>query len=132
MKSLKQILVVALISMFSVSSLFANTTDNEDLEIKELRATVENAEANDWATYAKAAESCIRLEANLSEAYVWIEKSIEINENSENLEVKGDYLRLNGVDDLAIETYNQAILKGMEEGKNIEKLQWKVLKLSRR
>ncbi|NME71691.1 hypothetical protein [Flammeovirga aprica] len=132
MKSLKQILVVALLTLFSVSSLFASTTDNEDNEIREIRETVENAATNDWAVYADAAEKCIQMQANLSEAYVWIEKSIEINENSKNLKIKGDYLALNGVNDMAVETYNQAILKAMAEGENIDALQRKVLRLSRR
>ncbi|KXX68188.1 hypothetical protein [Flammeovirga sp. SJP92] len=132
MKSLKHTLVIALIATFSVGSLFAGPADNEDIEIKLLRESVENASANDWAAYSKAAERCIQMQSNLSEAYVWIEKSIEIDENSATLEVKGDYLALNGLKDMAIETYNKAILEGMSEGKDIEKLQWKVLKLSRR
>lgn len=132
MKSLKQLLVIALVSIISVSASFANTTDNEDNEITKLRAAVENAAATDWATYSNAAERCIELKANLSEAYVWIEKSIAINENAENLEIKADYLALNGATDMAIETYNKAILAGMLAGEDVAKVQKKVLKMSRR
>ncbi|KXX68211.1 MULTISPECIES: hypothetical protein [Flammeovirga] len=132
MKSLKQLLVIALVSIISVSASFANPTDNEDNEITKLRAAVENATATDWAVYSDAAERCIELKANLSEAYVWIEKSIAINENAENLEIKGDYLALNGAKDMAIEAYNKAILAGMLAGDDVAKVQKKVLKMSRR
>ncbi|KXX68190.1 hypothetical protein [Flammeovirga sp. SJP92] len=132
MKSLKQLLVLALFAIITVNPTFANPTDNEDNEIDKLRAAVENATATDWAAYANAADRCIELKTNLSEAYVWIEKSIAINENAENLEIKGDYLALNGANEMAIETYNKAILAGMFAGEDVSKLQKKVLKLNRR
>lgn len=132
MKSLKQFLVLALFAIITVNPTFANPTDNDDNEIDKLRASVESATATDWAAYSDAAERCIELKTNLSEAYVWIEKSIAINSNTENLEIKGDYLALNGAKDMAIEVYNKAILAGVIEGKDIAKLQKKVLKISRR
>ncbi|AZQ60741.1 hypothetical protein EI427_00505 [Flammeovirga pectinis] len=132
MKSLKQFFAIALLAIITAAPSFAGIHDNEDNEINKLRATVENASATDWAIYADAADRCIELKKNLSEAYVWIEKSIAIDANSENLEVKGDYLALNGAKDMAIDTYNQAILSGMQEGKDITKIQKKVLKMSRR
>lgn len=132
MKSLKQLLVLALFAIITVNTSFANPTDNEDNEIDKLRASVENATATDWAAYSDAAERCIELKTNLSEAYVWIEKSIAINANIENLEVKGDYLALNGANDMAIEAYNQAILTGVMQGQDVAKIQKKVLKMSRR
>ncbi|MBB3700520.1 hypothetical protein KMW28_03175 [Flammeovirga yaeyamensis] len=129
MKALKQLLVFALVTFLAVNTSFAKGNERDDNEINQLRASVENASATDWKVYAEAAERCIELKANLSEAYIWIEKSIEINSNSENLEVKGDYLKLNGAKKMAIATYNQAILAGMNEGRDITKLQKKVLRL---
>ncbi|NLR89736.1 MULTISPECIES: hypothetical protein [Flammeovirga] len=132
MKSLKQLLAFVLVSILAVNVSLAKGMENEDNEITKLRESVENASASDWAVYSDAAERCIELKANLSEAYIWIEKSIEINANSDNLEVKGDYLALNGANDMAITAYNKAILAGMQEGKDVQKLQKKVLKMSRR
>ncbi|OHX66784.1 hypothetical protein [Flammeovirga pacifica] len=129
MKALKQLLVFVLVTIVAVNTSFAKGNENDDNEINQLRASVENAAATDWQVYADAAERCIELRTNLSEAYVWISKSIEINSNSTNLEVKADYLKLNGAKEMAIATYNEAILAGMQEGRDITKIQKKVLRL---
>lgn len=129
MKTMKHFFAFVLVALISFNTSFASNTDNED-EITKLRASVENA--SNWSVYADAAERCIELQTNLSEAYVWLETAIEMSPNARNFELKGDYLRLNGADDMAIEAYRQAILKGINDDTfDIASVQKKILKLSR-
>lgn len=129
MKNLKQFFALVLVALVPFTASFASNTDNED-EITKLRASVENA--SNWNVYSDAAERCIELQTNLSEAYVWLETAIEMAPNARNFELKGDYLSLNGADNMAIESYRQAILKGFNDDTfNIESVQKKILNLSR-
>ncbi|WP_044203249.1 hypothetical protein [Flammeovirga sp. OC4] len=124
MKTLKYFFAFIFVALVSLNTTFA---DNED-EITKLRASVENAD--NWSTYADAAERCIELKTNLSEAYVWLETAIQMSPNARNFELRGDYLKLNGAKDMAIEAYRQAILKGMNDDSfDVEKVQKKLLKL---
>ncbi|ANQ49968.1 hypothetical protein MY04_2599 [Flammeovirga sp. MY04] len=129
MKSLKNIIALLIISLFTFGTSFADNVDNE---ITKLRESVENASANDWQVYANAAERCIELRSNLSEAYIWIERAIEIEPNASNLELKADYLVANGANEMAVEAYRTAILKGLsEKGYDVEKAQKKMLSVMR-
>ncbi|MBB6463100.1 hypothetical protein [Flammeovirga kamogawensis] len=130
MKNLRNIFAITLVTLFSLTSVFASGTDNEDNEITKLRNSVENASANDWTVYADAAERCIELKTNLSEAYVWLDTALEIAPNARNYELKGDYLALNGANDMAMEAYRQSILLGMNDSDyDIPAVQKKLLKL---
>ncbi|KXX68186.1 hypothetical protein [Flammeovirga sp. SJP92] len=129
MKTLKYFFAFIFVALVSLNTTFATNTDNED-EITKLRASVENAD--NWSTYADAAERCIELKTNLSEAYVWLETAIQMAPNARNYELKGDYLKLNGAKDMAVEAYRQAILKGLNDDTfDIQNVQKKLLKLTR-
>lgn len=129
MKTLKFFL--ALVLAFVTVQAFA-IDRTEDDEVTRLRAKVEAAVANDWQVYADAASQCIDMRTNLSEAYVWIEKSIAIKATARNMEVKADYLLLNGAKDMAIAAYQEAIRLSMEEGNDFVALQKKMLNANRR
>ncbi|NLR89737.1 MULTISPECIES: hypothetical protein [Flammeovirga] len=130
MKNLRNLIAVTIISVFAFGTTFAANDDNE---ITRLREAVENASASDWQIYADAAERCIELETNMSEAYIWLERAIEINPNARNLELKGDYLAVNGAKEMAIEAYRQSILKAISDndGYDVSKVQKKLLNLAR-
>ena len=99
-------LIAAIMFVFSTSaSLYA--FDKNDVE--KIREEVQNASPNDWQTLANCADKCLRKNVNVDEALEWIEKSIEINPNPENLAVKGDYYYRNKKADKAIVIYLKAL-----------------------
>ncbi|OHX66782.1 hypothetical protein [Flammeovirga pacifica] len=130
MKNLRNIIAVLFVSLVTFGTTFATNDDNE--EISRLRQTVENASSSDWQVYANAAERCVELKTNLSEAYIWIETAIQIEPNASNLELKADYLAANSANEMAIEAYRTAILKGIsEDGYDVQEAQRKMLSLLR-
>lgn len=129
MNTLKYFFSFVFVALVSFNISYATNIDNED-EIAKLRASVENAD--NWSTYADAAERCIELQTNLSEAYIWLETAIEMSPNGRTFELKGDYLELNGADDMAVEAYRQAILKGISDDTfDVKPVQQKLLWLTR-
>ncbi len=65
--------------------------DADERIIEKSREAVEKAGPHDWETYAESAEKCIRKNINVEEALEWLDKSIAINPNKDNLTLKGDY-----------------------------------------
>ena len=103
MKSIKSIffalLLIATTAQFSYAGYGDKTSDKA-------RTAVENAAPDDWKTYAKSAQKCIRKKVNLKEAATWIDKSLSIKETAYNLEVKGDYYAAMNLPEKAIEMYS--------------------------
>ena len=95
---MKNVLKISqMIFMAVVIALASSTTyANGDKAIEKARAAVENAAADDWKTLAKSAKVCIRKNVNMEEALIWLNKSLVISKNPDNLELLGDYyLKMN-------------------------------------
>ncbi|PWJ34104.1 hypothetical protein [Sediminitomix flava] len=121
---------VSVLLMFVSLSAFAEKTEKD--WVKTLRKEVAAAKVSDWRTPAEAARICIEWKTNMNEAYVWLENSIAIKETALNMELKGDYLALNGLYDMAFEYYEKALLLRIDEGKNdFASVQQKIQKLNK-
>ncbi len=78
-------LAILLITSFSYAK------DVNERIIEKSREAVEKAGPHDWEVLAESAKKCIKKDINVEEALAWLDKSIEINPNKENLTLKGDY-----------------------------------------
>ncbi|PWJ41919.1 hypothetical protein [Sediminitomix flava] len=97
-----------------------------------LRKKVALSTAMDWETPLAAAKVCVKDKQNMSEAYTWIEHSIAIKETASNLELKGDYLALHCLDQMAFEYYQKALVQKIEKGEtNFSSIQKKILALKK-
>ncbi|UXP34062.1 hypothetical protein N6H18_08910 [Reichenbachiella agarivorans] len=81
-------LVLAAVLMIS-TSIFANGAKEKAVE--KATETVQSAAPDDWKTLAVQADYLIRKNAGLSSAKQWLDKSLNIKEDSYNLEIMGDY-----------------------------------------
>ena len=108
---IKNFALALVFALGSVSMTAAAFTPNKAVE--KARAAVEKASPDDWQTYAKSAEKCIRREVNLKEAAEWLDKSLSIKETSYNLRVKGDYYKMNNLPEKALEYYIKSIQAGI-------------------
>ncbi|MBB6459927.1 hypothetical protein [Flammeovirga kamogawensis] len=75
------------------------------------------SEKEEWLHYANSAKQCIEA-SNLMDALELIDISIEINKNSTNLEIKGDYYTSMGNLTKAFEHYQLAIQHFNNNGNN--------------
>lgn len=64
---------------------------------------------NDWKLFSDAALYCLEQEIHMGEALGWIEKSLKLNLNAQNLHVKAQLLRLNGKEAEALQCLNRAL-----------------------
>jgi len=125
MKNLKTSLV-ALIAVAISTSVFAN--DPESKIVEKAREAVESS-ASDWKVLAESAQKCFKRNENVEQAMQWIDKSIEINPDPFNYEVKGDYYNSKKQYKMAMEQYYKAILTGKEQNfwydnKHLQKKIW--------
>jgi hypothetical protein len=88
---LNSVLICTMVLVLTLASSFTHANVKNDKAIEKARAAVKNAALNDWKTTTKPAKSLILKAIYLDEALTWIEKSISINKNVENLEILGDY-----------------------------------------
>jgi len=107
-RNFQKVLVVALVTIFSLASngVFASGVDKTT---EKARMAVNSASPHDWYTLAKSAKQCFKKQVNLTEAYTWLQKSLEIAENSYNLTVLGDYYMMNDLPQKALDSYSKAI-----------------------
>ncbi|PWJ44730.1 hypothetical protein [Sediminitomix flava] len=129
----KTIITLAALTTLSISAFASNDLyDSKTEKYENLRMEVKNATNSDWSTPFKAAQVCLRDQKNISEAYTWIEQSLKVKETSENLELKGDYLALHGLDEMAFEHYQKALSLKIAKGQNdFEAIQTKILALKK-
>lgn len=120
--------------LFSTTVSANNFSGVKEKAVEKARSAVSTASPDDWKTLAKSAESLIIKKTNLGEAKEWLEKSIEINPTSYNLEVMGDYYSLNNLPKKAIGYYIQSMDKLKENNANISttELQDKILTASKK
>jgi hypothetical protein len=82
------------------------------------RTAIENSNGEDWEVRASWAKKCIARGINTEEVSKWLDKSLSIQENAYNLEVKGDYYAENKMPEKAIASYIKSIsakLKGSDK-----------------
>ena len=125
MKIAKVNLILSLLFVAVVSFSFTLPPDEKgeekaDKTTLKAREAVANASPDDWYTYAKSAEKCIKKGVNLKEASDWLDHSIDIKETAYNLELKGDYYKANRLPDKALKYYVKSMQVGKEENTNFD------------
>ncbi|MFH6982364.1 hypothetical protein [Marinoscillum luteum] len=129
MKSIQRMMgVAALIMIFTYST---QATPDDSNAVKKAKDAVEGAAPYDWKTMAQSAKVCFRKQENVEQALEWINKSIEINKDPFNLEIKADYYRDKGEKDEALKLYSEALKVGKEQnfwfdGTDIQAKIWKL------
>ncbi len=113
-----RLITLALAAIFISAGVYATPAGIEKKTTEKARQAVKEAAPDDWRTYAQSAEKCIRKKVNLAEAKQWLEKSLEINENTYNLSVMGDYYDMNNLPEKALEYYVKSITIGLKQDVN--------------
>ena len=101
--------------LIAVCSFGALGYSGESNAVKKAKVAVKEAEPYDWKTLAESAQVCFKKKENLEMAMEWINKSIEINKDPFNLEIKGDYFESIGEEKEAMKLYYEAITVGKEQ-----------------
>lgn len=113
MKSIKKMYwMTAIVAICSFTALGYSGESNA---VKKAKEAVKEAEAYDWRTLAESAQVCFDKKENVGQALEWIDRSIEINKDPFNLEVKGDYYRSIGDNKKAMRLYYEAITVGKSQ-----------------
>ncbi len=118
---------VAVVLSFCVLSILFSTAatakdSGSNKTVEKAREAVNNATNDDWMTYAKSAEKCIRKNVNLKEAAEWLDKSLAIKETAYNLKIKGLYYEKNNLPEKALEYYVKSLKVGIENDVTYEDL----------
>ncbi len=92
----------------------------EDKIINKYKEIIENSSPDDWYTLAKSADICLQKNINRKEVAEWLDRSLSIRETPYNLEVKGDYFRINNLPEKAGKCYLKAIQIGSENDSNFD------------
>jgi len=133
---MKNLLMITWILLFVSMSTGALALDGkEDKIINRYKEIVENTAPDDWYTLAKSADMCLKKKINRKEVLEWLDKSLSIKETSYNLEVKGDYYRLNNLPEKAGKCYLKALQIGSEndsdfDSRNLQEKIAEVIKLN--
>jgi len=118
---MKKILMITMMLFFvSMTSGTFALDGKEDKIVNKYKEIVENASPDDWYTLANSADMCLKKNINRKEIAVWLDKSLSIKETPYNLEVKGDYYRINNLPEKAGKCYLKAIQIGSEEDSNFD------------
>ncbi len=125
MKNLRTSLLAVIVLM---GSSIAFASDPESKTVEKAREAVES-NSGDWKVLAESAEKCFRKGENIEQAMQWINKSIEINPDPMNYEIKGDYFNAQSKYKKALEQYYQAIIVGKQQNfwfdnKQLQKKIW--------
>ncbi|PWJ37972.1 tetratricopeptide repeat protein [Sediminitomix flava] len=102
-------LLTVSLSVFAENNFSVKDIIEEENRYERLKAKVASAEKSDWNTPFKAAKIYILKKKKMSEAYSWLEQSLQAKVTPQNLELKGDYLILHGLEREAFENYKAAI-----------------------
>ncbi|PWJ38006.1 hypothetical protein [Sediminitomix flava] len=125
--------LIALVTL-SVTAFASNDLFNEkENKFESLKIKVASAKSSDWNTPFEAAQICLNNQKNMSDAYVWVEQSIKAKATPQNLELKGDYLALHGLNQMAFENYKKALeLKIALGSEDFKALQQKIQTLKKK
>ena len=111
MKNLKALtLLILLITVVTIAPSYATTSN----AVKKAKQAVSES-PYDWKILAESAEICFSQGENIEEAMKWVDKSIEINKDPKNLEIKADFLVAQGKKAEALEYYVEAINTGKSQ-----------------
>ncbi len=125
MKNLKTSFVAFIAVIFSTVAI---ANDPESKVVEKAREAVESSSSN-WKILAESAQKCFRKDQNIDQAMEWINKSIDINPDPYNYEIKGDYFLSKKQYNKALKQYYEAILIGKEQNfwydnKHLQKKIW--------
>ena len=118
MKKAQRLLMITLALAFALAStsIFANVSNDKGIE--KARTAAKNAAQDDWKTLNKSAKFLIKKNIHMDEALAWLEKSISIKKNTENLELLGDYYVKIGNNRQAMISYIEVIKFGKAKNAN--------------
>ncbi|NME69191.1 hypothetical protein [Flammeovirga aprica] len=106
------LLLPLFVSLFSFSPVKSNPTlsaENDKTKQDRTRKKDKLSEESDWLYYAESAKERIINNENLQDALELIDQSLDLQVNSTNLEIKGDYYTKVGDLNNAFEQYQKAI-----------------------
>ena len=108
------LLTVFFITLSTASSSLAAepVLEKESKSLAKIKNMVSNAGPHDWQTLSNCAQKLIRKGKNLDLAYEWLQKSLAINKNTQNLAVMGDYYRTSKMPYEAISYYVESMRLG--------------------
>lgn len=106
--TVKSMYVVVMALLLFTSPVFSIVKSEK--VVSKARAMIEKASPDDWESYAKAAELCVKKNVNLAEAKGWLDTSLKIKDSVLANEVAGDYYVLNKLYNRAIDHYVQSML----------------------
>lgn len=109
-------ITLALVFTLASTSMYANVGNDKGVE--KARTAVKNAAPEDWKTLTKSAKYLIKKNIHMDEALTWLEKSITIKKNTENLELLGDYYVKIGNNRQAMISYIEVIKFGKAKSAN--------------
>lgn len=84
------------------------------------RAKLESKADPSWKDYCKSAQMCIKKKTNLEEAQSWLERSILMDKNPDNLEAMGDYYLANNDKRKAADYYLESLKAGVLDNPNYQ------------
>lgn len=128
MKKSIKLFAIALIALVSVStSSYAFGT--KEKAITKATEAVESGAPDDWVLLAKQSEYLLNKDAGLSTVKEWLEKSIELKEDTYNLELMGDYYLKCNLNREAIKYYikTMAVMKVDDANVNTSEIQEKIV-----
>jgi tetratricopeptide (TPR) repeat protein len=109
-----------ILALVGISSGTFARDGKEDKIINKYKEIIENSSPDDWYTLANSADMCLKKNINRKEVAEWLERSLSIKETPYNLEVKGDYYRINNLPEKAGQCYLKAIQLGSENDPNFD------------
>ncbi|MFA0964761.1 hypothetical protein AB9P05_23335 [Roseivirga sp. BDSF3-8] len=127
-------LLCLLLTFFLAIPALAGGQDGKvDKTTDKARTKLEKKATPDWKDYCKSAQMCVRKNTNMEEAHSWLEKSIEMDKNPDNLEAMGDYHLANNEKRKAADFYLESLKAGILKNPNYqdESLQKKLTQLQK-
>lgn len=124
----RPMMIICMLIFVGFSSTTMARDGKDDKVIHKYQEIVDNASPDDWYTLARSADMCLKKNINRKEVAEWIDQSLSIRETPYNLEVKGDYYRINHLPEKAGQCYLKAIQLGSENDSDfdVKSLQTKI------
>lgn len=91
---------------------FGLSLDIDNIALDHIRKQLRSDAYWEWFSWSQAADYCTQYEINTEEALQWIDRSIGLQENFSNLDVKAKLLRQLGDEEAAEKTITRAIEVG--------------------
>lgn len=88
---------------------FTISVDVDDIVIRDFSEELRGQAGFGWQSYTTAASYCLQNNTHLDQAMTWIDQSIAINQNFQNLSVKAGILEAQGNKEAANKTYDEIV-----------------------